>query len=66
VATDRDQAARLLSQQAAAAYLGISYWTLRDLIFRGDLPSVRIGRRTLVDRQDLDAFLERVKIRHGP
>jgi len=66
VAAERDQAVRLLSQQEAAAYLGISYWTLRDLTFRGDLPSVRIGRRTLVDRQDLDAFLERVKIHHGP
>jgi excisionase family DNA binding protein len=56
-------APRLLSQQAAAAYLGISYWTLRDLTFRGEVPHVKIGRRILVDRLDLDAYLDRAKIR---
>ena len=58
-------APRLLSQQEAAAYLGISYWTLRDLTFRGELPHVRIRRRILIDRLDLDAYLDRVKIREG-
>lgn len=57
---------RLLSQHEAAAYLGISYWTLRDLTFRGEVPHVKIGRRILVDRLDLDAYLDRVKIRQGP
>jgi len=56
---------RLLSQQEGAAYLGISYWTLRDLIFRGVVPHVKIGRRILVDRLDLDAYLDRAKIRQG-
>jgi excisionase family DNA binding protein len=59
-------APRLLSQQEAAAYLGISYWTLRDLTFRGEVPHVKIGRRILVDRLDLDAYLDRAKIHHGP
>ena len=54
---------RLLSQQEAAHYLGISYWTVRDLIFRRELPWVKIGRRILVDRLDLDAYLDRSKIR---
>jgi excisionase family DNA binding protein len=58
-------APRLLSQQEAAAYLGISYWTLRDLTFRGEVPHVKIGRRILVDRLDLDAYLDRAKIRPG-
>ena len=57
---------RLLSQQEAASYLGISYWTLRDLTFRGEVPHVKIGRRILVDRLDLDAYLDRAKIHHGP
>jgi excisionase family DNA binding protein len=57
---------RLLSQQDAAAYLGISYWTVRDLVFRRELPFVKIGRRILVDRVDLDAYLDRSKIRQGP
>lgn len=54
---------RLLSQQDAACYLGISYWTIRDLVFRRELPFVKIGRRILVDRMDLDAYLDRSKIR---
>jgi len=57
---------RLLSQQEAAVYLGISYWTLRELNFRGDIPYLRIGRRILVDRRDVDTYLERGKIHHGP
>lgn len=57
---------RLLSQHEAATYLGISYWMLRDLTFRGEVPHVKIGRRILVDRLDLDAYLDRAKIRPGP
>ena len=53
---------RVLSQQDAANYLGISYWTVRDLVFRHELPFVKIGRRILVDRLDLDAYLDRSKI----
>ena len=53
---------RLLSQQEAAHYLGISYWTVRDLVFRRDIPFIKIGRRVLVDRLDLNAYLERSKI----
>ena len=48
---------RLLSMQAAAALLSISYWTVRNLIWGGDLPCVRVGRRILIDRQDLETFI---------
>ena len=58
-------APRLLSQQDAAGYLGISYWTLRDLVFRREIPCVKIGRRILVDRLDLDAYLEQSKTHRG-
>lgn len=56
---------RLLSQKEAAAYLGISYWTLRDLCFQGDFPFVRIGKRILIDRADLDDYIKRSKIHQG-
>lgn len=56
---------RLLSQHEAAHYLGISYWTVRDLVFRQEIPFIKIGRRVLVDRFDLDAYLDRSKIRAG-
>ena len=56
---------RLLSQHEAARYLGISYWTVRDLVFRRDIPCVKIGRRVLVDRLDLNVYLDRSKV-HAP
>jgi excisionase family DNA binding protein len=54
-------APRLLSQKEAASYLGISYWTLRDLLFRNEIPYVRVKRRLLVDRLDLDGYITRCK-----
>jgi len=63
--------ARLLDLKSAGAYLGVSYWTMRDLVFAGVIPSVKIPcprtgdgraiRRILVDRRDLDAFIEKNK-----
>ena len=53
---------RLLSQQEAASYLGISYWTIRDLVFRREIPHMKIGQRILVDQIDLDAYVDRSKI----
>ena len=35
-------APRLLSLQQAAAYTSLSYWTIRDLILTGVVPSVRV------------------------
>ncbi len=56
---------RLLSQHEAATYLGVSYWTLRDLTYRGDLPYIRIKRRILIDRADLDNYIGRIKTQYG-
>src|SRR5262249_47004297 len=33
---------RLMDLWTAAAYLGCSYWTLRDLVLNGHIPTVRI------------------------
>jgi hypothetical protein len=56
---------RLLDAEAAAAYLGVSAWTIRDLDARGVLPRVRVPlpnggelRRLLFDRVDLDRLIE--------
>lgn len=53
--------ARLISEEETARYLGISKWTVRNLRFRGDLPTIKIGRRVLLDRQDVEAYLLRFK-----
>ncbi len=52
-------ARRLLSVKEAAEYLGgISVWTVRSLGWSGEICQVRIGRRVLYDRQDVDRFIE--------
>jgi excisionase family DNA binding protein len=56
---------RLVSLHDAAADLGLPVYTLRRAIWDGELPQVQIGRSIRVDRQDLEAWLERRKVR-GP
>lgn len=41
----------------AATSLGVSERTLRELIARGDVPVVRIGRRVLLVKTQLEAWL---------
>lgn len=69
---------RLLNMRQAAEYLGCSFWTARDYILQGLIPAIdmpplraregdrqkRTLRRVLVDRADLDAFIEGRKRRH--
>jgi hypothetical protein len=57
-------AARLLDVDAAATYLGVSPWTIRDLEAAGTLKRVRVPlrggelRKLLFDRADLDRLIE--------
>ena len=62
---------RLLSIREAAAYVGLSYWSLRDYVLQNLIPTVTMPalrpkpgdkpketlRRVLIDREDLDAFV---------
>jgi hypothetical protein len=69
-----DDQPRVLDLKAGAKYLGISYWSLRDLVLAGHVPTIRfpcpragngrIMRRLLVDRRDLDALIERSRERN--
>jgi excisionase family DNA binding protein len=43
----------------AAAASGVGRTMLYELIKRGELPLVKIGARSLIRRQDLEAMLER-------
>ena len=56
---------RLLDLPTAAAYLGVSAWTVRDLEAAGSVPRVRIPlpnagelRKLLFDRVDLDRLID--------
>lgn len=53
---------RLFGYAHAAAYLGISERAMKDLGGpNGQILQVKIGHRTLFDREDLDAYIERIK-----
>jgi excisionase family DNA binding protein len=59
---------RLLDLPAAAVYLALSPWTLRELVANGTLRRVRVPlpnggelRRVLLDREDLDQLIARWK-----
>jgi excisionase family DNA binding protein len=50
---------RYLSVQQAARYLGICVRTLHKLVADGSIRAAKIGqRRRLVDRLDLDGYVE--------
>jgi excisionase family DNA binding protein len=55
---------RLLTLKEAAAYLGRSPWSMRDLVWSGRIPVVRNegGRKLFFDIRDLDVFIERNKV----
>lgn len=52
---------RLFTLKEVAIYLGIGLYTVRELIWRGELPVVRNRRKQLVDVMDLDAWIDRNK-----
>ena len=52
---------RLYTLSEAALYLGRSTWSIRRLIWKGDLPQVRAGGRVHVDIRDMDVFIDKHK-----
>ncbi len=56
---------RLFTLAEAATYLGRSTWSVRRLIWSGELPSVRAGGRVHIDVKDMDEFIERNKERES-
>ena len=56
------QLKRLFTLPEAAEYLGRSTWSVRRLIWEGELRQVRCGRRVHVDIQDMETFIEKHKV----
>jgi excisionase family DNA binding protein len=54
---------RLYSIAEAAIYLGRSVWSVRELIWGGKLPCVKVGRRIHLDIIDLDQWIEKNKVK---
>lgn len=52
---------RLLSIQALAVYLSCTICAAQTLLWSGEIPHIRIGKRHLVAPKDADAFIERQK-----
>ncbi len=52
---------RCIGVAAAAAYLGATIWAVRTLAWQKKVPFVRIGRRIVFDRADLDRYIENQK-----
>ena len=54
--------AHVLWIKDAAIYLGAQVWAVRQMIRNREIPHVQIGRTFLIDRVDLDRYIERNKI----
>jgi len=51
----------LMTVEAAAAVLGISPWTVRAYIRTKKIAPVHIGRRVLIEPNELREFVEKAK-----
>ena len=49
--------ARVVDEATAASYLGLSLKAIRELRYRGKLPTVQWDRRIRYSKEDLDAFI---------
>ena len=49
---------RLFSIKDAAAYLGFSVRSIRNLVYSRQLPIVRLGTKMFFDIKDLDLWIE--------
>jgi excisionase family DNA binding protein len=54
---DSQTAPLLLSLDESAALMGIGIVTLHKIIRNGEIGSVKIGKRRLIPRQEIDAFI---------
>lgn len=54
---------RLLTMKAAAEWLGLTVWAMRERVWAGQLPIVQFpgGRKQYIDREDLEEFIRKNK-----
>ncbi|MFH1982947.1 MAG: helix-turn-helix domain-containing protein [Pseudomonadota bacterium] len=54
-------AKRLFSIKDLVAEIGATEWYWRTQIWDGQLPFVQVGRKMLVDREDVEKFIQKHK-----
>jgi excisionase family DNA binding protein len=54
---------RLYPIKEAAVYMGFSPWTVREIIWKGDIPYVKVGPKYFLDITDMDKWIEKSKTR---
>ncbi len=52
---------RYLRILEAAEYMNTTPWQVRTLIWKEAIPVIRIGKRLILDRFDLDLYMESLK-----
>lgn len=57
---------RVVGTRDAAKYIGVSTWTVRELVHTEQVRQLRHGRGFLFDVRDLDTFIERLKKKIRP
>ena len=65
VLTEEERADRPLTADEAAEFLRVGRSTITRLLTSGAIPAAKIGRKWLVTKADLEAFIERQK-KAGP
>ena len=50
---------RLLTVRQASQYSGATVWAIRQLYWAKEVAGTIIGRRLLIERESLDAFIDR-------
>ena len=59
--TAQQDEVRALSIAGGATYVSLGRSKFLELLYGGDIPSFTVGRRRLVVRDDLDAWLDRMR-----
>lgn len=55
---------RLLPLKKAAEYIGLTTWAMREAIWSGLIPVIRLGpsgRKMFIDVQDIEEFIQKNK-----
>lgn len=52
---------RYLRYAEAAAYINGTEWFVRTLVWKGALHAAKIGKAHVIDRADLDTYMEHAK-----